>query len=80
MFVTRFLDCQRVKAECKHPSGLLQPILIPEWKWAVISIDFITSFPRTSRQHDYIMVVVDKLTKVVHFILLKSTYSTNDVA
>ena len=29
---------------------------------------------RTSRQHDSIMVVVDRLTKVGHFIVVKSTY------
>ena len=41
---------------------------------------FITFFPRTSRQHDSIMDMVDRLKKVVHFILVKSTYSTSDVA
>jgi len=30
-FVARCLDCHKVKAECKHPGGLLQPILILEW-------------------------------------------------
>ena len=28
-FVARCLDCQQVKAECKHPDGLLQLIVIP---------------------------------------------------
>jgi hypothetical protein len=69
-----------VKAECKHPGGLLQPIAIPEWKWEVISMDFITGFPKTVRQHDSIMVVVDRLTKVAHFIPVKSTFSASDVA
>jgi len=36
-------------------------------------MDFITCFPRTSKQHDFIMVVVDRLSKVAHFIALKST-------
>ena len=31
-FVTKCLVCQRVKAEHQVPSGLLQPIRIPEWK------------------------------------------------
>jgi len=79
-FVARCFNYQEVKAECKHPGGLLQPITIPEWKWEVVSMDFITSFPRTSRQHDSIMVVVERLTKVAHFIPMKSTYSTSDVA
>lgn len=42
-FVSKCFDCQQVKVECKHPTNLLQPILIPKWKWEVISIDFITS-------------------------------------
>lgn len=79
-FVARFLDYQQVKAECKHPCGLLQSILIPKWKWEVISMDFIIFLMRTFRQHDSIMVVVDKLTKVAHFILVKSTYSASHVA
>ena len=32
----------------------------------------------TWRQHDSIMVVVEKLTKVAHFIPVKSTYETGD--
>ena len=43
-------------------------------------MDFITVFLWTSIQHDSIMGVVDRLTKVAHFIPLKTTYSTSDVA
>ena len=43
-------------------------------------MEFIIGFPRTSRQHDSIMAVVDRLTKVAHFILVKTMYSTSDVA
>ena len=78
--MARCLDCQMVKAECRHPVGLSHAIAIREWKWEVISMDFITGFPRTSRQHDSIMVVVDRLTKVAHFIPVRTTYSTSDVA
>jgi len=79
-FVARCLDCQRVKAKCMHPSGLLQPIVISKWKWEVISMDFIIGVPKTSKQRDSIMVVVDRLTKVVHFIPVKTTYLVSDVA
>ena len=41
-FVAMCFNFQRVKAECKNPGGLLQPIMIPKWKWEVISMDFIT--------------------------------------
>ena len=43
-------------------------------------MDFIIGLPKTSRQHDSSMVVVDRLTKVAHFIPVKSTNSTNEVA
>ena len=43
-------------------------------------MDFITGLPMTWRQHDYIMVFVDKLTKETHFIPVKSTHKTGDIA
>jgi hypothetical protein len=66
--------CQRVKAEHQRPTGLLLPLKIPEWKWEDIGMDFITGLPRISKGYDSIWVIVDRLTKVAHFILLKTTY------
>jgi hypothetical protein len=43
-------------------------------------MDFITGFPRTDKQHDSIMVVVDKLMKTAHFIPLKTTHKEANVA
>jgi hypothetical protein len=73
-YIARCMECQKVKAEHRHPTGLLQPLPIPEWKWEVVTMDFITGLPRTGKQHDSIMVVVDKLTKAAHFIPLKTTH------
>jgi hypothetical protein len=53
---------------------LLQPLPIPEWKWEVVTMDFITGLPIIGKQHDSIMLVVDKLTKFAHFIPLKITH------
>nr|ABA95104.1 retrotransposon protein, putative, Ty3-gypsy subclass [Oryza sativa Japonica Group] len=72
--------CQRVKAEHQKPAGLLQPLKIPEWKWEEIGMDFITGLPRTSSGHDSIWVIVDRLTKVAHFIPVKTTYSGSRLA
>nr|CAD39902.2 OSJNBa0065B15.6 [Oryza sativa Japonica Group] len=71
---------QRVKAEHQKPAGLLQPLKIPEWKWEEIGMDFITGLPRTSSGHDSIWVIVDRLTKVAHFIPVKTTYSGSRLA
>ena len=79
-YISRCMKCQQVKVEHQHLAGLLQPLPIPERKWEVISMDFITGLPMTWRQHDSIMVVVDRLTKAAHFIPVKSTHKTDDIA
>jgi hypothetical protein len=66
---------QRVKAEHQRPASLLHPLKIPEWKWEEIGMDFIVGLPRTSAGYDSIWVIMDRLTKVVHFIPVKTTYS-----
>jgi hypothetical protein len=66
--------CQRAKAEHQRPAGLLHPLKIPEWKWEEIGMDFITRLPRTPRGYDSIWVIVERLTKVAHFIPVKTTY------
>jgi hypothetical protein len=78
-YIGKCLECQKVKAEHRHPVGLLQPLPIPEWKWEVVIMDFITKLPRTSKQHDSIMVVVDKITKDAHFIPVKLTHKAINV-
>ncbi|KAK1664814.1 hypothetical protein QYE76_052973 [Lolium multiflorum] len=51
-----------------------QPLQIPEWKWDSVGMDFITGLPKSSKGNDSIWVVVDRLTKVAHFIAVKTTY------
>lgn len=48
-FVARCLECQRFKAEYHHLARLLQSNLVPEWKWDIISMDFIVGLPMSSR-------------------------------
>jgi hypothetical protein len=64
-----------VKAEYQRPTGLLQPLKVPEWKWEEIGMDFIVGLPHTRDGYDSIWVIVDRLTKVAHFILVKTTYT-----
>ncbi|GJT45140.1 reverse transcriptase domain-containing protein [Tanacetum coccineum] len=74
-YVGKCLTCSRVKAKCQKPSGLLVQPEIPMWKWERIMMDFVTKLPRTSNGHDTIWVIIDRLTKSVHFIPTQETDS-----
>lgn len=71
--------CQRAKSEhCPYP-GLLEPLEIPDMAWQHITMDFIEGLPKSSGK-DVILVVVDRLTKLAHFIPLSHPYIVNTVA
>jgi transposase InsO family protein len=53
---------------------------VPEWKWEEIAMDFIVGLLRTQSGYDSIWVIVDQLTKVAHFIPVKTTYSKPQLA
>jgi hypothetical protein len=72
-YVARCDMCCRVKALHMRPAGLLQPLLVPDWKWDDISM-VITSLPTTSKENDSIWVIVDCLTKSAHFLPVKNAF------
>jgi transposase InsO family protein len=48
---------------------------VPDWKWEEIAMNFIMGLPRTQSGYDSIWLIMDRLTKVAHFIPIKTTYS-----
>jgi hypothetical protein len=70
----------KVKASHLKVTGTLQPLPIPSWKWEDICMDFIVGLPNTSRHHDSIWVIVDRLTKTAHFLLVHTTHKTEKYA
>ena len=60
-------SCQRNKNCTEQPAGKLMPNSIPEKPWMHISADFITKLP-IAQGYNSILVVVDRLMKIVHFI------------
>ncbi|GJV54941.1 putative reverse transcriptase domain-containing protein, partial [Tanacetum coccineum] len=70
-YVSKCLTYARVKAEHQRPSELLVQPAIPEWKWDNITMDFITKLPKSSQGFDTIWVIMDRLTKSAHFLLIR---------
>jgi hypothetical protein len=79
-YMARCLECQLVKVDHRHPTRLLQPHVIPEWKWEVISMDFMVVLPLTTSIHDSIFMVVDTSMKSAHFIHVCMMYQVPDIA
>nr|XP_025692619.1 uncharacterized protein LOC112794860 [Arachis hypogaea] len=78
--VSKCLTCQKVKVEHQKPSGMLQPLEIPRWKWEEIVMDFVTGLPRTRLGFDAIWVIVDRLTKSNHFLPIRINCSMEELA
>src|SRR4051812_43364056 len=79
-FVAECDVCRRIKAKHQRPTGTLQPLPIPEWKWDKVSMDFITVFPRTQKGNDAIFVVIDRLSKVAHFLPVRESINASQLA
>jgi hypothetical protein len=73
-YVARCDTYRRVKAVHMKTAGPLQSLTIPTWKWKDISMDFIVGLPKTAKGFDSIWVIIDWLTKIAHFLLVKTKY------
>ncbi|KAF5763838.1 putative nucleotidyltransferase, Ribonuclease H [Helianthus annuus] len=80
VYVSKCLTCSQVKAEHQKPSGLLQQLEMPVWKWELVTMDFVTKLPKTRKGNDTIWVIVDRLTKSGHFLPMKETFSMEQLA
>nr|GEY81762.1 hypothetical protein [Tanacetum cinerariifolium] len=74
-YVSKCLNCAKVKAEHQKPSRLIQQLAILVWKWDRITMDFVSGLPRTPSGYDMIWVIVDRLTKSAHLLPMKKTNS-----
>jgi hypothetical protein len=71
-YVSEYDTCQKVKADYMKPGGFLHPLSIPNWKWDDISMNFIVGLTVTVHKFDSFWVIVDRLTKSAHFILVNT--------
>jgi transposase InsO family protein len=77
-YVAKCDTCQRVKAVHLKSAGPLNPLHVPSWKWDDINMDFFDGLPKTSKGYDSIWIIIDRLTKIAHFLPVKVKHSTVD--
>jgi len=71
--------CARNKTSRQRPSGLLRPLPVPHRPWSDISLDFVTGLP-PSQGNTTILTIVDRFSKMVHFVPLPKLPSARETA
>jgi Integrase zinc binding domain len=73
-------SCQKNKTSNQKPIGLLKTLEIPTERFEQVSMDFTTTLPVTKETHGSVMVIVEKLTKLVMFIPTRTKMNTVETA
>ncbi|CEP01920.1 hypothetical protein PBRA_008863, partial [Plasmodiophora brassicae] len=79
LYVSSCDICQRSKSPRHKPSGLLLPLPLPSSLWSSISMDLIVKLP-VSDGYDSVLVVVDRFSKMAHFIPCKETLTAVELS
>ena len=76
---SRCITCRKSKSRVL-PHGLYTPLLVPTTPWVGISMNFVLGLPISKKGSDSIFVVVDRFSKMAHFISCHKTDDATNVA
>lgn len=77
-FVRKCKVCRIAKTRGSN-AGLYQPLPVPMAPWEDVSLNFVLGLPRTQRNKDSVMVVVDQFSKMAHFTACNKTFDASQV-
>lgn len=79
-YISPCLIWQRIEVKHQRLDSLLHGLSIPKWKGEHVTMDFVTGLPRIYSGRNVIWVIIDRLTKTVYFLPIRTTDSTSKLA